>query len=54
MTLQEIITIVANKLTTLRNQRALAISSGDLERIVELDTEIHVTEVTLEALNALP
>jgi hypothetical protein len=51
MTLQDIIDVVANRLTTLRNQRALAISSGDLQRVVELDEEIATTEVTLGALN---
>jgi len=51
MTLQEIIDVVANRLTTLRNQRALAASAGDLERLVELDAEIDSTETTLASLN---
>jgi hypothetical protein len=50
MTLQEIIDVVANRLTTLRNQRALTASAGDLERLVELDAEIDSTEVTLATL----
>lgn len=51
MTLTEVINILNNKITALRNQRELAIKAGDLQLIERIDAEIEETLITLNTLN---
>jgi hypothetical protein len=53
MTIEFLIRVLTNRLTRLKDARIHAESSGDLERIVELDLEITETESTLTQLSSL-
>jgi len=53
MTIRVLVVIITNRLTALRNQRALAVSFGELQRVTDLDTEIGATEETLNILSGL-
>jgi hypothetical protein len=53
MTIQDLILIVGNRLTAIKNQRAQAVAAGELQRVVDLDSEIQVTTETLAALTGL-
>lgn len=55
MTISELKTIVANRLSTLSQQRghAAAAAVGDVARVAALDAEITETELTLAQLGTL-
>jgi hypothetical protein len=53
MTVEFLVRILSNRLTRLKDAKNQSESSGDLERIVELDNEITETEATLAALRSL-
>jgi hypothetical protein len=53
MSLDEIIMVVGNRLETLRSQRTLAVTQGDLTRVAALDAEVSETEATLTKLRTL-
>ena len=53
MTIQDLVLIVGNRLTFLKNQRAQAVLAGELQRVVDLDAEIGATEQTLSALTGI-
>ena len=52
MRLEEIVTIVRNRLTTLANTRAQAVAMGDLAVVVALDSQMEETRRTLETLES--
>lgn len=47
MQFAELITILENSLVTLANARAVAVSVGDLQKVIEIDAKIGETETTL-------
>jgi hypothetical protein len=53
MTLDNLKLILVNRINTLDQQRAHAVTIGDLGRVNELDAEITDTELTLGQLNTL-
>ncbi len=53
MTIDFLIRVLTNRLTRLRDAKIQAEANGDLERIVELDTEITETESTINQLSTL-
>lgn len=53
MKMQELITLMANKLAYLNTARSTALASGDLEAVLRLDGEILETQDTLSKLQAI-
>jgi hypothetical protein len=53
MTLDDLKLILANRVSTLGQQRSHAVTIGDLARVNELDAEIVDTELTLAQLDTL-
>jgi hypothetical protein len=53
MTLDDLKLILANRLSTLGQQRSHAVIIGDLGRVNELDAEITDTELTVAQLDTL-
>jgi len=53
MTIDEIITILQNKLTGLQNAKAANISLGNLEPLAQIDLDIIEVTATLEKLKSL-
>ena len=53
MKMQELVTLMANKLAYLNTAKSTAIASGDLEAVLRLDGEISDTQATIEALRTL-
>jgi hypothetical protein len=53
MNLDQIIKIISNRLEFLRSQRTTAVSVGDLEQVVALDSEIAESTATLNRLLTL-
>lgn len=53
MTVNDLIRLMTNRLTTLNGHRTTAHSNGDLDRVVALDAEIAETESTLSQLQSL-
>ena len=53
MKMQELITLLSNKIASLNNARSNAISSGDVEAVLRLDGEILETQDTLNQLQAI-
>ena len=50
MSLSEIIQLVQNKLTHLRTVRLSAYSAGDMAKVLDLDSQIELTQTTLATL----
>lgn len=50
MTIQELITILMNRVTNLVETRKLAVHSGNLEQVAFIDIELLKTTTTLEQL----
>jgi hypothetical protein len=50
MKMQELVTLMANKLAYLNTAKSTALASGDLEAVLRLDSEISETQVTLNTL----
>ncbi len=53
MKLTELVTLLANKLSSLNNAKSTAIVSGDVERVIQLDSEITETQSTINAMQTL-
>jgi hypothetical protein len=53
MTIEFLIRILTNRLTRLQDSKIQAEASGDLERVVELASQILETEITLAELRSL-
>lgn len=53
MKMQELITLMANKLSYLNNAKSTAMASGDVEAVLRLDSEISETQTTLNSLQAI-
>jgi hypothetical protein len=53
MTIQDLITLLSNKLSSLNNAKSNAIVSGDVEAVLRLDGEIAETQDTLNKLQAM-
>jgi hypothetical protein len=53
MKMQELITLLANKLASLNNARSTAVSSGDVAAVLRLDDEIAETQDTLDRLQTI-
>lgn len=52
MNINEIITILENRIGTLHNSRAHAVATGDLTGVIATDAQIEETNATLEKLKA--
>jgi hypothetical protein len=52
MTIQDLITLLSNKLASLNNAKSTAIANGDVEAVLRLDNEIAETQDTLNQLQA--
>jgi hypothetical protein len=50
MKMQELVTLLSNKLSSLNNAKSTAVVSGDVEAVIRLDVEIQETQVTLNTL----
>lgn len=50
MTIDELITIIANRIATLNNMRATSVVSGDIGSVDKIDAEIAETQRTLDQL----
>jgi hypothetical protein len=50
MNIQELITLLSNKIASLNNARSNAVSSGDVVAVLRLDDEIAETQNTLNKL----
>lgn len=50
MTLQELITIMQNRLITLNEAKKSATAAGDLEQLVKIDGDILTTTVVIQQL----
>jgi hypothetical protein len=53
MTIQELKTLLSNKISSLNIARSTAASNGDIEAILRLNDEIFETQATLNTLNAV-
>jgi hypothetical protein len=53
MTVEFLIRILTNRLTRLRDSKIHAEANGDLELIIDIDSQITETESTLAQLNSL-
>jgi len=53
MTIDTLIQLTTNKLSVLNEQKKYHTQMGDVNKIIELDTEISQTEITLEKLKSL-
>jgi hypothetical protein len=52
MKMQELVTLLSNKLASLNNAKSTAIANGDVEAVLRLDNEIAETQETLNQLQA--
>ena len=53
MKMQELVSLMANKLAYLNTAKSTAMTSGDLEAVLRLDGEISETQATIDALKTL-
>jgi len=54
MTINELITLLANQVATLNNARTTAQALGDVDHVLIIDAKILETETTLDQLRNLP
>lgn len=54
MKISDLITLTQNRLATLNNARASAVSMGQADRVSALDAEISETQDTINQLRTLP
>lgn len=54
MTIEQLIKLAENKLSVLNEQKKYYTQMGDVNKLIELDTEIAHTETTLAQLKTLP
>ena len=50
MTLQELITIMQNRLITLTEAKKAAVQAGDVQRVSQIDNDLTTTLITIEQL----
>ena len=50
MTLQELITIMQNRLITLTEAKKAAVQAGDVQRVSQIDDDLTTTLITIEQL----
>lgn len=50
MTLQELITIMQNRLITLNEAKKAATAAGDLERLIQIDGDVLTTTIVIQQL----
>lgn len=53
MKLQELVTLLSNKVASLNVARSTAIGLGDVESVLRLDSEITETQATLDTLQSV-
>lgn len=53
MTLNDLITIMTNRLDTLNGSKVTAQKNGDLAQVTRLDDEINETQQTLDQLRSI-
>jgi hypothetical protein len=53
MTINEVIDLLQNQITTLLNARALAVRLGDINQVFEIDNKLSETEATLSSLRSI-
>ena len=53
MKMQELVTLMANKLAYLNTAKSTATALGDVEAVLRLDSEISETQATIDALQTL-
>ena len=54
MTVAQLITLAANRLMALNAARATAVALGNIALLAGLDADIAETQITLDALRAIP
>ena len=54
MTLSELVSLLANKLSSLNNAKSTAIASGEIAAVLRLEGEIAETQDTLRQLQSIP
>jgi hypothetical protein len=52
MKIEEIIFILENKVRNLEQQRSMAVTNGDLEAVVLINSQIEETNITLNSLKS--
>ena len=53
MKMQELVSLMSNKLAYLNTAKSTAMASGDLEAVLRLDAEISETQATIAGLQTL-
>jgi hypothetical protein len=53
MTINDVITLVSNRLAALNQAHATAVALGDVQRMAALEVEIVETQSTIDALRSL-
>lgn len=53
MTLNEIFTILENRLMTLKNAKINAVNGGDLENVIKIDNDIITTQITIDEIKEI-
>jgi|688.fasta_scaffold493996_2 hypothetical protein len=50
MKLQEVITVLENRIRTLTDAKVAAFNAGDLQRIVELEADLLTTQISINQI----
>ena len=53
MTIQELITLLQNKISFLNSQKSMCEATGDINGVSRLEDQITTTQITLDKLNSL-
>lgn len=53
MKFNELYSILSNKILSLNNQKQIAVSQGDLDLLVSIESEINETQLTIDKLAKL-
>jgi len=53
MTLDEVLKIMYNRVSALRNARITAVNNGDLENVLKIDNDLVTTMMSIEELETL-
>lgn len=54
MNIKDLLSLLNRSITTLNSERAVASSSGDVERVLMIDMKLLETETTIAQLKTLP
>ena len=54
MNIKDLMSLLNRSITTLNSERAVASSSGDVERVLMIDMKLLETETTIAQLKTLP